>query len=243
MLTRLQKFMADNGVASRRKSEGLILSGAVSVNGVVISEPGYKIDGAKDTVAVKGLIIEPSKAPLSYFMLNKPKGYVSTAKDQFGRPTVVSLIDTDVRLYPVGRLDYDTEGLLLLTNDGEFTNKLTHPKYSIAKEYEAKIKGRIDGKAIKAFKEGIDIGGYITSPAEMKILSQFEHYALISVIIKEGKNRQVRKMCDKIGHDVLELKRVAIGSLRLGNLKIGQYRKLRADEISGLLSRADRRGV
>lgn len=235
MSTRLQKFMAGSGVASRRKCEELILSGAVSVNGSLISEPGHKINPEIDTVSVKGIIIKPQKTACLYYMLNKPKGYVSTAKDQFGRPTVVSLIETKARLYPAGRLDYDTEGLLILTNDGEFTNKLTHPKYSIAKEYEAAVKGNIGPEAIKAVEKGIDIGDYITKPAKMKLIRQFEGYALISIVIKEGKNRQVRKMCEKIGHPVTELKRVAIGSLRLGNLKTGHYRKLTPDEIRGLM--------
>ncbi|MCL2566465.1 MAG: rRNA pseudouridine synthase [Defluviitaleaceae bacterium] len=233
---RLQKFMALNGVASRRKSEELILSGKVSVNGVIIAELGHKIEGSTDKVVVNGEVIASSKNPKVYYMLNKPVGYISTAKDQFGRPTVVSLIDTetDIRLYPIGRLDYDTEGLLILTNDGTLTNRLTHPKYSVGKEYEAMVKGRISLEAINAVKTGIDIGGYITKPAKIEIISQFADYAIIKITIKEGKNRQVRKMCDKIGHPVRSLKRVAIGSLKLGNLKPGQYRKLTVDEIKKL---------
>ena len=231
MLIRLQKFLAKNGVASRRKSEELILSGAVKVNGSTVCELGVKVDSEKDAVEVHGRAIVPGGTAPVYYMLNKPTGYVSTAKDQFGRPTVVSLIKSGARLYPVGRLDYDTEGLLLLTNDGEFTNKLTHPGHSVSKEYEAKVKGRISDNDIAAFKNGIDIGGYVTKPALMRLIMQYENHALISIIIKEGKNRQVRKMCGLLGHEVIELKRVAIGGLRLGNLEVGQYRKLTKDEV------------
>jgi len=236
MLIRLQKYMADNGVASRRKSEELILSGAVAVNGAVVCEPGFKIDVEKDMVLVHGRVIKPMETGLVYYMLNKPKGYVSTAKDQFGRPAVVSLIKSETRLYPVGRLDYDTEGLLILTNDGEFTNRLTHPRHSVTKEYEAKVKGRISDEDVRAFQKGIDIGGYVTKPALMRLIKQHENNALISIVIKEGKNRQVRKMCGLLGHEVTQLKRVAIGGLKLGSLETGKYRKLTNDEVLGLLA-------
>jgi len=235
MILRLQKFMAENGVASRRKSEELIASGFVKVNGVIVGEPGYKVDSEKDMVEVCGRAIEPSKTSFVYYMLNKPRGYVSTAKDQFGRPSVISLIESNARLYPVGRLDYDTEGLILITNDGEFTNRLTHPRYSISKEYEAVVRGVVNDDAIRAFDEGINIGGYITRPAKMRIIKQSEDCATIRILISEGKNRQVRKMCSKLGHEVAMLKRISIGELTLGNLKVGEYRELLNSEVLGLV--------
>lgn len=234
MILRLQKFMAENGVASRRKSEELIASGLIKVNGLIISELGHKIDTAKDVVEVCGRIIEPSSTELFYYLLNKPKGYVSTAKDQFGRPSVVSLIKNSARLYPVGRLDYDTEGLIIITNDGELTNKLTHPGYSVTKEYEAIVRGIITDKTAEAFQCGIDIGGYITKPAKMHIVAQYKDSAVIRIVISEGKNRQVRKMCASLGHEVTHLKRVAIGNILLGDLKVGHYRMLSKKEILGL---------
>ena len=235
MIIRLQKFMADNGIASRRRSEELIVSGLVKVNGAIIKELGYKIDSESDIVEVDGRVIEPSSTKLVYYMLNKPKGYVSTAKDQFGRPNVISLIKSSSRLYPVGRLDYDTEGLIIITNDGELTNKLTHPGYSVTKEYEATVKGIVTEKIVNAFATGIDIGGYITAPARVRVVKQNSDYAVIRIVIAEGKNRQVRKMCSALGHDVLWLKRVAVGNLVLGDLEEGKYRELSEDEVFGLV--------
>jgi len=228
--------MAENGVASRRKCEELISLGLVKVNGIIISELGYKIDSEKDIVEVSGRIIEPSDTELVYYLLNKPKGYVSTAKDQFGRPNVVSLIKSETRLYPVGRLDYDTEGLIIITNDGELTNKLTHPSYEITKEYEAVVKGVVAQKAIGAFERGIDIGGYVTKPAKMQIVEQKNGSSTIRIIISEGKNRQVRKMCAAVGYEVVSLKRIAIGELEIGDLEVGKYRELSRNEILGLVS-------
>jgi len=238
MTQRLQKFMAENGIASRRKSEELITSGVVRVNGATVTELGHKIDSEKDIVEVNGQIIEPQNTKLFYYLLNKPKGYVSTAKDQFGRPSVVSLIKSDVRLYPVGRLDYDTEGLIIITNDGDFTNKLTHPSYSITKEYEATVKGSVGSDKIENFRQGIDIGEYVTKSAKMQIIQQNKDSSVIRIVIAEGKNRQVRKMCAAIGHEVLYLKRTAIGNLTLGGLAVGEYRELLRDEVLGLVSAA-----
>jgi len=234
MILRLQKYLADNGVASRRKSEELILSGAVKVNGATVIELGLKVDSLKDIVSVNDREIVPSENKPLYIMLNKPKGYVSTAKDQFGRPTVVSLVKSDVRLYPVGRLDYDTEGLIILSNNGEFTNKLTHPRYEKPKRYEAKVQGRISESDIISFQKGIDIGGYVTKPAGLHLIKQSSDFAIISITIKEGKNRQVRKMCAALSHEVIELKRVAIGDLELGNLPLGKFRNLTAGEVQAL---------
>ena len=236
MTQRLQKFMAENGVASRRKSEELIVAGAVRVNGATVTELGHKVDSEKDIVEVNGQIIKPQDTKLLYYLLNKPKGYVSTAKDQFGRPSVVSLIKSDVRLYPVGRLDYDTEGLIIITNDGEFTNKLTHPSYSVTKEYEATVKGIVESDKIENFRQGIDIDGYVTKPAQMLIVEQNKDSSIVRITISEGKNRQVRKMCAAVGHEVLELKRIAIGSLTLSKLKIGEYRELLESEVLELIN-------
>jgi len=227
--------MAENGIASRRKCEELIAEGLVRVNGLIISEPGYKIDPTKDIVEVSGHVIEPSDTEFVYYLLNKPKGYISTAKDQFGRPNIVSLIECGARLYPVGRLDYDTEGLIIITNDGELTNKLTHPSYEITKEYEAVVKGVVAQKAAEAFKNGIDIGGYVTRPAKMQIVEQQKDNSTIRIVISEGKNRQVRRMCAAIGHEVISLRRIAIGVVGIGELEIGKYRELSRDEVLGLL--------
>ena len=235
MTTRLQKFMAENGVASRRKSEELIASGAVKVNGLTITELGHKVDSEKDIIEVSGRIITVHDTTLLYYLLNKPKGYISTANDQFGRPSVVSLVESETRLYPVGRLDYDTEGLIIITNDGDFTNKLTHPSYSVTKEYEAVVKGLISDASIQLFRQGVDIGGYITRPAIAKIVEYYKDSSVIHITISEGKNRQVRKMCAAIGHEIIGLKRIAIGNLTLGDLKVGDYRELSRDEVLELL--------
>ena len=235
MEQRLQKFMAESGVASRRKSEELILSGAVSVNGEVVTDMGIKIDTERDIVCVNGEIIKLTERKL-YYIINKPEGYVSTAKDQFGRPNVCELVKVDERLYPVGRLDYDSQGLLILTNDGDLTFHLTHPKHEVPKEYSAKLEGEAGDREVKRFEAGIDIGGYITQPAKMEIVRVKDGNTIARVVIKEGKNRQIRKMCDALGHKVLSLKRTAIGELKLEDLKTGDYRELTQGEVEYLKS-------
>ncbi|MDP4179684.1 MAG: pseudouridine synthase [Bacillota bacterium] len=229
---RLQKYLADAGIASRRKSEELINRGIVKVNGVIINHMGFKVKEG-DIVEVNDSVLHIGSNKI-YVMLNKPAGYVSTSKDQFSRKSVVDLVDVNERIYPVGRLDYDTSGLILLTNDGDFTYKMTHPKHEMKKVYIALIEGIPDEKQLTSFKNGLMIEDYITSPAKIRIINKYTNKAKVEIIIHEGKNRQVRKMCDAIGHPVLELKRVAIGDLSLGELKEGQWRHLTKEELEKL---------
>lgn len=219
-MIRLNKYIAECGVCSRRSADTLIQSGKVSVNGEVITELGVKIDEISDTIEVDNKIIKKENK-LVYIMLNKPKGYVTTSKEQFGRKSVLDLIDTNLRVYPIGRLDMYTEGLLLLTNDGNFANEMMHPKNKIEKTYIAKVSGNITNEKIEMLKRGVDIGGYVTKPAKVrKILDKNE----LEIVISEGKNRQVRKMCNAVGLNVINLKRTKIGNLNLGKLKLGSYK-------------------
>ncbi|MBQ9519480.1 MAG: rRNA pseudouridine synthase [Firmicutes bacterium] len=231
MSVRLQKYLADAQVASRRKAEEIILSGRVSVNGEVITQLGTKVEEG-DTVCLDGKEVRPTEK-LVYIMLHKPDGYVTTAKEQFGRPAVLDLVDCGYRIYPVGRLDYDTSGLLLLTNDGDLTYKLTHPKHNVEKTYIAQVEGTPTEEEMKRFREGLEIEDYVTAPAKIKVLKKAT-LTTLKIVIHEGKNRQVRKMCDAIGHKVRRLKRVATGRLSLGDLEMGKYRHLTEDEIEYL---------
>jgi 23S rRNA pseudouridine2605 synthase len=227
---RLQKYLAEAGVASRRKSEKLILDGRVEVNGRLVKELGTKVKPT-DIVKVDGKKVGSVEKKI-YIMLNKPIGYVTTVDDQFGRKTVLDLIEgVDQRIYPVGRLDYDSSGLLLMTNDGDFAYRLTHPKHQIDKVYHVKVKGHIDEKVIAAFKKGILLDGRRTAPATIRTLKLFEKNSLVEVITHEGRNRQVRRMLDSCGHSVLRLKRVAMGLLELGDLEEGSWRYLTAQEL------------
>jgi len=232
---RLQKYLAECGVASRRKAEELIRYGRVCVNGSVVTTPGTKVSD-KDKVYVdeKPVTFENRKV---YILLNKPVGYVTTVKDQFSRKTVIDLVsDLTERIYPVGRLDYDTSGLILLTNDGDFAYKLTHPKHEIGKVYVAQLEGIVNEKDIMIFSEGIRIEDYTTSPAVMKVKKKQKDSCIVEITIHEGKNRQIRKMCDAIGHPVITLKRVAIGDMQLNGLKEGKWRFLEKNEVSKLTS-------
>lgn len=231
---RLQKYMAKCGVASRRKSEIIIEEGRVEVNGEIITELGTKINTNEDIVKVDKKIIKMEKNNI-YIILNKPVEYITSVSDQFDRKTVLDLVkDIDERIYPVGRLDYDTSGLLILTNDGKLTYKLTHPKHEVNKTYIAEIEGIPTHKELHNFRNGLKIENYITSEAEIIILQKKNKTSIVKIIIHEGKNRQIRKMCDKINHPVISLKRVAIGDINLGNLKYGQYRHLSKTEVEYL---------
>lgn len=230
---RLQKFLASCGVASRRKSEELIRDGRVKVNDKVVTEMGIKVDPGTDSVCVDGknIVLEGHKI---YILLNKPKGYVTTVWEQFNRKKVIDLVDVPYRIFPVGRLDYNTSGLLIFTNDGELTYRLTHPKFEIPKTYIAKIKGIPSKRKLDNFQNGLRIGDYTTSPAEIRILKKIDGDCLVEITIKEGKNRQVRKMCSAIGHPVLELKRIKMGKINIGDLKVGDWRYLAEKEIKYL---------
>jgi 23S rRNA pseudouridine2605 synthase len=231
MEERLQKYMASCGVASRRKCEEIILEGKVKVNGVLVSELGTKVNHLKDIVEYEGKIISKEENKV-YIMLNKPEGYISSVKDEKGRNTILDIVKVKERVYPIGRLDYDSSGLLLLTNDGEIYNKIIHPRVEIAKRYIAVVSGEISDNDIRRFETGIDIGGYVTAPAEIKIISYERNLSTIEIAIHEGKNRQIRKMCAAIEHEVLSLKRISMGEIKLGYLKRGDYRDLNKDEIS-----------
>lgn len=230
---RLNKYIAQAGVASRRKADELTINGNVKINGVVMKEPGYDVL-PDDRVEVNGREIKVS-TKLIYIMLNKPKGYVTTADDEKDRLTVLDLItDIDERLFPIGRLDYNTSGMLLLTNDGELAYKLTHPKHKIYKTYRARVNGVVSSEKVGMLKRGVDIGGFITSKANVKIIKQAERSTIIEIQIYEGKNRQIRKMCAAVGNKVIDLERIAIGDLELRHLKVGHYRKLTREEIDYL---------
>ena len=236
MLIRLQKFMAEAQVASRRKCEEIILSGRVAVNGETVSVLGTKIDDKTDTVTLDGREIKRGGSHI-YIMLNKPEGYITTVSDRFDRPTVMDLVkDVGERIYPVGRLGYDTAGLLLMTNDGELTYRLTHPKHNINKTYIAAVDSAPTQAEIKRFESGIVIDGRKTARAKLGIIKTDGRYTYLKIIIHEGRNRQVRKMCEAIGHPVRRLRRAATGTLKLGSLKTGEYRHLTADEVKYLKS-------
>ena len=237
MEERLQKFLAEAGIASRRKSEEWIASGRVKVNGVVVTALGTKIDPQKDQVLFDDQPVVISGEKKIYLMLHKPEGYVTTAKEQFGRPAVLDLVrDVKQRIFPVGRLDYDTSGLLLLTNDGELTYRLTHPKYDVDKTYIAKLYGVPDDMDLQKFRRGVMVDGRKTRPAKIRILEieKDRRFCTAEIILHEGKNRQVRKMCDAIKHPVAQLKRVATGTLTLGDLPKGAYRPLTEKEVQYL---------
>ncbi len=233
---RLQKYMAKCGVASRRKSEEIISKGLVKVNGKIVSELGTKIDPDRDTVMVDGKIIK-LESRKQYIMLNKPIGYVTTLKDEKDRKIVTDLIEgVRERIYPVGRLDIDTTGLLILTNDGEITFKLTHPSNQVPKRYIATVEGTPTRYELERFESGLIIDGKKTSKANVKILRRYEDESILDIIICEGRNRQVKKMCERINHPVKKLKRISIGEIELGGLQLGNWRYLNDEEIKYLKS-------
>lgn len=232
---RLQKVIASSGIASRRKAEQLIVDGKVKVNGSVVTELGTKVVPGVDEIEVFGEKLE-SGGKKYYIMLNKPAGYLTTTTDDRGRKTVMELVsDIKARLFPVGRLDYDTEGLLIITNDGDFANKLIHPSKDIGKTYIAEIKGLPELSVLKILQRGVDIGECVTRPAEVELVKGNKHSSTIKITIKEGKKRQVRRMLEVVGHPVLSLKRVAIGPIMLGNLPKGKWRHLRREEIERIM--------
>ena len=232
---RLQKFFTDCGVLSRRAAEAEIAAGKVKVNGE-IAETGQKIDPENDTVEYKGKIINTYEKPhYTYVVLNKPRGYLSSVKDDRGRKCVTELVeDANVRLYPVGRLDMDSEGLLLMTNDGELTNKLTHPKHEIPKIYHVKIKGKVTDEQVKALSKPMKIDGYTILPVETKLISIKQDYSVLEMILYEGRNRQIRKMCEQTELNILRLCRVAIGNVKLGELAPGKWKYLNKTQVSYL---------
>jgi 23S rRNA pseudouridine2605 synthase len=232
---RLVKFLAHAGVASRRAAEGLIAEGRVTVGGEPVTDPARDVDAAAG-VAVDGRAVAPE--PREVHVLNKPAGVVSTARDTHGRPTVVSLVRSRRRLYPVGRLDADTTGLILLTNDGELAERLTHPRYGVEKVYRARVRpARLSPRALQALREGVRLEDGVTAPARARQAAP----GVLEIALREGRKRQVRRMIEAVGHRVLELERVAFGPLGLRGLEPGQSRRLRESEVERLRRAAGRR--
>jgi len=234
-MERLQKFIAKSGYASRRKAEELIKNGKVKVDGEVVTELGVKVSG-NETIEIEGNVL--SKEDKVYYLLNKPRGVISSSSDEVGRKTVVDLIEEDKRIYPVGRLDYDTTGIIILTNDGEIANLLMHPKNEIEKVYVAKINGILTLKELMMLKSGVVIDGKKTSKAKVKTkkINKQDDTSIVELTIHEGRNHIVKKMFESIGKEVLKLKREKIAFLDLKGLKSGEYRKLSVKEVKELYS-------
>ncbi|MGJ9384872.1 pseudouridine synthase [Salipaludibacillus sp. CF4.18] len=233
-MERLQKVIAQAGITSRRKAEQLITEGKVSVNGKKVTELGTKVDAQQDEVVVNGVPI--NKEEPVYFLLYKPSGVISSVTDEFDRKVVTSYIPTEKRIFPIGRLDYDTSGLLLLTNDGEFANLLMHPKYKIKKTYIAKVEGAPLREDLKRLERGINLEDGKTSPAQVKVkkTDNNKNTSILEITIHEGKNRQVRRMLEAIGHQVIKLKRENYGFLHLRGLNAGEHRELKPHEVKQL---------
>lgn len=234
---RLQKYLANAGVCSRRRAEEFIQQGEVTVNGKVITELGFKVACEHDEIKFRGKIVKQT-TEYKYIILNKPIGYVTTVKEQFGRPTVMDLIkEKNITLLPVGRLDMYTSGALLLTNDGNFIYKVTHPKNEIEKTYNATVRGIVSNEDIEQLKKGVQIDDYISGKAKVRILKNDDekNISRLEITIHEGKNREVRKMCQAIGKNVIALHRSKIGNLAVKDLKIGEYRYLKENEVKQFL--------
>ncbi len=231
---RLQKFIAECGIASRRSAEKIIESGRVSVNGEIVDYMGCVINPDTDIVEIDGRRIE-AEAQKYYIMLNKPKNYVTTVSDDLGRPTVMQLVtDINARIYPVGRLDFDTTGLLIMTNDGEFANILAHPSHVVNKVYIARIDKPLSEEQLKKLSGGVELDGVMTAPAKAENIKRPQKGFEVKITIHEGRNRQVRRMLESVGANVMSLKRISVGSLTLGNLPEGKWRRLSDAEINKL---------
>ena len=236
---RLQKFFTDMGIMSRRASEKVILAGNVKINGITATL-GDKVDPQNDTVIYNGKIIKPQEQNKRYIMLNKPLGYVTTANDEKGRETVLSLVSNlDERVYPVGRLDMYSEGLLILTNDGELTNRLTHPKHNMNKVYSVIIKGEISPDTLHKLNSPMEIDDYKLKPVKVRVVSIKNGNTNTLFTLNEGRNRQIRKMCEACGLTIMRLTRISIGKLKLGELERGKWRELTKNEIEYLMGERD----
>ena len=236
MEERLQKYLANCGVASRRKCEEYILQGKVKVNGEIITELGTKVNPEKDVIEFENKKVKENTKYV-YILLNKPIGYVTTADDQFGRDTVLDLVKIKERIVPVGRLDMYTSGALILTNDGEFVYKVTHPKHEIEKTYTVTVKGIVQNSEVEKLRQGVQIEDYITKPAKVKILKTDieKDISRLEITIHEGKNRQVRKMCEAVGRKVLALHRSKIGNIAVKDLELGKWRYLTSKEVERII--------
>ena len=229
---RINQYIASAGICSRRKADELIEEKRVKVNGEILTSLGYHIEDG-DIVEVDGARIEPASKKV-YYLLNKPAGYVTSTADKEGRPVVTDLVPDSVRVFPVGRLDYNTTGLLILTNDGDLSNKLMHPSHGFDKKYLVRANGIVTLAEAKRLEEGVDIGGFVTSPAEVHLIKHDRNSTIAEITIHEGKNRQVRRMFKAVGHPVLELSRIGLGNLTIGKLAQGQCRKLSPAEVEYL---------
>ncbi|MGI5911489.1 MAG: pseudouridine synthase [Syntrophomonadaceae bacterium] len=234
---RLARYLANAGISSRRKAEALINQGRVKVNEVTVKEKGFIITPGQDMVKFDGHIVTIQDK--IYILLNKPAGYISSVYDPQGRPIVLDLLkDIKQRVYPVGRLDYDTEGLLLLSNDGEFTNLMLHPRYGMTKTYQALVYGKINEEALNQLRNGIKLDDGITAPAGVRILNQYKNNTCLEIKIHEGRKRQVKRMCIAVGHPLINLKRTAIEELTIKGVPLGQYRFLNEMEVKSLINKA-----
>ncbi len=248
MLERIQKILSAAGVCSRREAEELILEGKVRVNGRIVSELGQKADIGKDVIKVGNRVVGRESGRKIYLLLNKPKGYVTTTKDPQGRKTVMELLGRGLsagdrstggaRVYPVGRLDYDSEGMLILTNDGDFANAVMHPSKEVQKTYEVKVKGVMGDAEFNRLAGGVRLSDGITAPAKVRKRKLAEANSWIEITIHEGRNRQVRRMCEALGHPVQKLKRTKVGPVSMGALPPGGYRELTPSEVRALLKAA-----
>ena len=235
---RLQKFLANSGICSRRSAEKLITDGKIQINGIIVTELGTKINPDIDTVLYNGKEVKPVNKHI-YILLNKPIGCVTTVKEQFGRPTVIDLVKgIDAKLLPVGRLDMYTSGALILTNDGDFIYKVTHPKNEVEKTYNATVRGIVTREDIEKLEKGVEIEDYTSGKAKAKILKtdELKNFSRIQITIHEGKNREVRKICEAIGKPVIALHRARIGNIDVKDLKLGTWRHLRENEIKSLIN-------
>ena len=233
---RLQKYLAECGIASRRKCEEYIKQRKVEINGIIITELGTKVNPEKDKIKFEGKEVSKNNK-LVYILLNKPIGYVTTSDEQFGREKVLDLVKIKERIVPVGRLDMYTSGALILTNDGDFVYKVTHPKHEITKTYTVTIKGIIKTDEVDKLRKGVDIDGYITKPAKVKILKTDteKNISRLEIIIHEGKNRQVRRMCESIGKRVIALHRSKIGNISVKDIELGKWKYLKNEEVADIL--------
>ena len=231
---RLQKALAQAGVASRRASEELIAAGRVEVNGKVVTEQGMRVDPERDTIRVDGSRIPPPRRHL-YLVLNKPRGVVSTMDDPDGRPTLEQYVPRRQRLFHVGRLDTDTEGLLILTNDGDFANKLAHPSHEVPKTYLVEVEGLLDNQTLRRLEKGLTLEDGPIKPDKVKLVTRAESRSMVQITLHSGRNRIVRRMFDSVGHPVRRLSRISIGPVRLGQLAVGETRELTREELGALL--------
>lgn len=234
---RLQKFLSEAGIASRRKAEEMIKNGSVKVNGVV-AQIGDSVDPKRDTVVVKGKKVKKANVH-RYILLNKPRGYVTTTDDELGRKCVLELVtDVKERIYPVGRLDRISEGALIMTNDGAFANAMMHPSKHVPKTYRVTVRAKVSTEQVEILSTGVEIDGRMTVPADVHVISREEDRSVLEIVLYEGRNRQIRKMCESLELEVARLRRIAIGSVKLGMLKPGEWRELTQAEVENLFKAA-----